>query len=234
MLKKLFLLNFMFFSCIIPVFAYSQNQLDDIEYSKYGQIYSNDSLSSRLNRLETDLLGMTQSGSIDSRINMLMNMSENAHNPGAIYSYNNYPVKKSTIKSFFDSVSDTFSGGTMTGFTPSLHDNTFYSGGLYGNGFMDYLNNSSRYCPYGNGYNSVYNTYQRNYANRFLNNSYNNGISKYYNDRYRSRRLNRYPDKISSRLNHIGRAYPPQTRNSIYWNRPTSYSSGSSVHIIND
>ena len=165
MLKKIILL----FTCIlftkIAGFCYSEENLSFIEYQKYGESYENDSLSSRLSRLENDLFGMTQSGDIDKRIEMIVRMSNsNNYEFNTPQNYGNTKVKKkSNFKNFWNNItSDITDFGTMTGFIPPMYGYGSYNGNYYG-GYNRY---STRY---NNGFNNGYN---RRYHPQYPYNNY--------------------------------------------------------------
>ncbi len=213
----------MLFVCICKGFAYSDNELNNIELRKYGQVFDNESLSDRLSRLETDFFGMAQSGNIDDRVYKLSLISGNSRMPSmAEPYYNDYP-KKNIIKTFFDNVASDFSDyGTMTGFTPSI---TTYGYGnldnLYRNEFLNFMDNSQRYCPYHNKYHTKNHILNRNYHNPFKN-SRNLRHNTAYNGGYRGN----YP--INGNYNRYNRQYFPS-----YQSIP-DISTRSSVHIIRD
>ncbi len=174
MLKKIILLSMCVLLINVAGYGYSEENLSLIEYQKYGESYENDSLSSRLSRLENDLFGMTQSGDIDKRIEMIVRMS-NSNN----YEFNtpqNYEIpkqkKKSNFKNFWNNItSDITDLGTMTGFIPPIYGYGSYSGN------------------YSNGYNNYYGS---NYPRRYTT-GYNNGFNNKYHNRFNHRYYSQYP-----------------------------------------
>lgn len=133
----------LFFHCV--AFAYSEQQISNLEINQYGQAFVDDSLSDRLNRLEIDMLGMRQSGDIDNRIGMLNRISFGEIQTPSFDYYK--PEKRSAIKNIWNNVSSVFDNGYMTGFIPSLENS--YSSNYY-------KNNSQHYCPYHNSYHNSY------------------------------------------------------------------------------
>lgn len=152
MIRKVLITGFLFFAVSLVGFCYSEDDLAQIELRKYGQTFVNDSLSDRLIRLETDMFGMSQSGDIDSRINLINQMNGNSsYSSIAVPEYNySYGNKKG----FFRNLFDTFSTGTMTGFTPPM---------------TGYSSNYGNYCQYNN-----YNRLNKPFENRYYSRNYNN------------------------------------------------------------
>lgn len=189
MVKKILLSIFFLVIVVSKVFAYSNMSLEDIEMFQYGQIYENENFLSRLDRLEKDMLGMEQSGSIESRLNNLTKISANrVQNPAILFDNYQHPQERtSAIKRFFNNVSASFSDDeTITGFTPDL--------GSMGTSSSTYSNNYN-YCPYHRNYNSsYYNPFRKNFYNR-------NKIGKYFS-RYNNRmsHYNHHP----RHYNHMG------------------------------
>lgn len=142
-MKKILFSLVLFFCSISFVFAYSEDEVSFLEMKKYGQTYNNQSLADRLFRLETDILGMRQSGDLDSRINTLNNIFSNPA-PNAIVPPS-VDIYSSRRKGLLGRFLDDFSSGYVTGFIPPINT------GYYSD---DYHNN---YCPYGN--NQVHSTY---------------------------------------------------------------------------
>lgn len=239
MLRKI-VLSIAILLCVqVCVYSYSPEQLANMEMVKYGQSYENDSLSSRLMRLETDLFGMTQSGDIDSRLDMISQMigssaSVPAYTPdNSYYSQNNsyyYPQKKeSAIKRFWNNLTDDFSSGAITGFTPPL-TSTGYVNDLYGNGFMNFTNNSGRYCPLHNTYHN--NGFFNNNPHNFWNgrNRYHNAFNRGHNFRH-PLHLGRNPyytnfNSYANPYGYYGNRIPTNTYNNVL--------SRSTVHILQD
>ena len=129
----------LFFPCV--AFAYTEQQISNLEINQYGQTFVDDSLSDRLNRLEMDMLGMRQSGDIDNRISMLNRVSF-GEIPTPSFDYYK-PERRSAIKNIWNNVSSILDNGYMTGFIPSL-ENSYTSN--------YYRSNSPQYCPYHNSY----------------------------------------------------------------------------------
>ncbi len=172
MLKKLIILSLLYFGMSLFGFCFSEDDIAKLEYSKYGEIYTNESISERLTRLENDYFGMTQNGDIDSRINMLSKMTENSKRSAIIDPLESYypGKKKNSARNFWDNFSSSFSdNGVITGYTPPLY-NQGYSNNIYKNELRNSLNYTNGYCPYNSSYND-------SLFNRFLHKS-NNKINK--------------------------------------------------------
>ncbi len=150
MIRKVVLLFFIFFVFILDANCYTEDELSNLELTKYGQAFVDDSLSSRLNRLETDMFGMSQSGDIDSRIDTLIRMFGNSV---SVPNYDYYPSqKRSAIKNIFNSITSSFGydDGQMTGFIPPM--GVGYSNNYNHNYYRPYHHRPSNYCPYHNSY----------------------------------------------------------------------------------
>lgn len=152
--------------------GYDENNLDAIEMAKYGRVYSNNDLGTRLRRLETDYFGMAQSGNIDKRISMLerFSLSDNSFPAAQLDNMIYQDNKPNAIKRFFNNVSSAFySPGVVTGYTPPI-GSSYYPNSIYRDEYMNFMNNHNNFCPY-------HNTYHPNMPSRYHNHYYNN--SKY-------------------------------------------------------
>ena len=233
MIKKLFILNIIFFCSAAIGLCFSENELRNIELSKYGESYTNESIAERLNRLETDFFGMAQTGDIDSRIDMLNHIAMNSRQSAIINPQENfYPGKrKSAIKSFWDNVTSTFdTTGSITGYTPSMTTTGYgYSNNMYRNEFLNFMNGYNNYCPYHNRYHNN----NRYFNNQFLNNNnfVNSGLNNSYvhNNKHNPanyhHRFNQYP---------YGNYFPNNRFQRSYFSTPPNIATRSSVQIIRD
>ncbi|MBQ9246517.1 hypothetical protein IJ182_09650 [bacterium] len=214
MLRKLLLVFVLCLSFSLIGFCLPENDLDNIEFMQYGHCYDYEPLGERLNRLETDFFGMSQSGNIDERVLRLSEIAANSkkHTVAVPSFYDNLHKKKSSIKDFWNTASSMFNNGVITGFTPPITSYDYYSspGSLYRNEFTNFSSNPSIYCPYHNRYDSLY--------NNFTNSS--RTFSQYNN-------IPRPPHYING--NYPVNSYYHQS----FYNPPNIYS-GSSVHIIRD
>jgi hypothetical protein len=210
MFKKLLISNLIFIFSLGNVFAYSDEVLNNLELKKYGQIFEYESLSERLNRLETDYFGMSQSGDLDDRISKLSQISINSRTYPSAYPYENYKPKKATMRTFWDNFSSLFDSGSITGFTPpmSVYGYSPMQENIYRQQYLDFLNNPQSYCPYHNRYNY--------FPQNRLNSSYPYSIN---HSPIRHDYMGNYP---------INRYYRPN-----FYNPPNIYT-GAGVHIIND
>ncbi len=216
MLKKIIVLNFAYIFTMLIGFCFSEEELEQLEYSKYGQIYNEESISERLNRLENDFFGMSQNGDIDSRIEKLSKIAENSKRAAIIDPLESYypGKKKSSSRNFWDNITSSFSDdGIITGYTPSYY-NQGYSNNVYRNELFNSLNSSNRYCPYNSSYNN-------RFFNRFFHNSNNTLNKKAYNKHLPPNGYRNY-NPYSNRLQ----------RN--YYQIPPSITARSSVHILED
>ena len=229
MARKIYFILILFFAFVCQVYAYTDDNLSVLEKQNYGMSFEDESLSDRLNRLEENFFGMAQSGDLESRFDNLFKIS-NPQKESAIITpdYDYYSVskpKKAIIKNFLDNVTAPFSQGVVTGFTPPIGYSSGFSS--YGNDFMNFFdNNSNKYCPYHNSYHDGYRS-----NNKFFR-KYNNNLSRYNRYKnYRPHRMPRYghnhPYHNSSYNPHLSQNYRPTYGN-------TSFSTGSTVRIIND
>lgn len=211
MLKKLLVANILYLLTINCVFAYSEDVLNNLELSRYGQSFEYESLSERLNRLETDYFGMAQSGDLDDRISKLSQISTNNRNYNTSYPYENDRPKKSVMRNFWDNFTSVFDNGSVTGYTPpmSFYQNNSSWENVFKQQYMDYMRNTPNYCPY-------HNRYHHNIPNR-LNPNYPYGA---YNPEF-----SRYPYMGNYPIN---RYYHPTP-----YSPPNVYTRAG-VHIIND
>ena len=147
MVRKIVLLFVSFFVISISGECYVEDQLSVLEMNNYGQSFVSDSLSERLNRLETDILGMRQSGDVDDRVSLLSRISNGKVSAQSFDYYK--PIKRSAIQSILNNVGSIFSNdeGFMTGYTPPI-------GFGYGGNMNNYHYKQPRYCPYHNVYHS--------------------------------------------------------------------------------
>ena len=236
MFIRFFILGLLFLLSGVYVFAYSDDEISFLEQNQYGQSFESDSLAQRLNRLETDLFGMAQSGDIDSRLDMLFKLSNNSKASAIVTpDYNYYsvsePKKANAFKNFWNNFTEPFSQGVVTGYTPPINYSSSFSS--YGNDFMNFLNNPQQYCPYHNTYhnNNHYHNYNNLGNNKFLNRPYHNTINKngrYYNSKFRPKRNYRMTHNNFSPYNPFGS--PSSMPTTGYMN----VSTGSSVHILRD
>ena len=165
MVKKIFLSFVSFFVISISGECYVEDQLSVLEMNNYGQSFVSDSLSERLNRLETDILGMRQNGDVDERISLLTKILQgNIATPNFDY-YK--PTKRSAIRSILNNVSSAFSNddGFMTGYTPPM-------GFSYGSNMNNYHYSQPQYCPYHNVYHSRSSNFNHHSPNRVGYNPY--------------------------------------------------------------
>lgn len=204
MLRKIIIMSLFVFQLSMQVFAYNENDLGNIELSRYGRVYTNEDFGTRLRRIETDIFGMAQSGDLDKRMNMIQQMTSNEKSVSVVPYENIYTEKKQNpIKRFFSNMTlPSYYPGVVTGYTPGM--NTYGYNNIYRNEYSDFMNNHNNFCPFNNQrlnnipgryHNHYYNGYGYN-NNRYLNNNrtghvypYNNAVRPYrYNPYY-----NKYP-----------------------------------------
>jgi len=216
MINKLliFWLTFMIF--ISNAFCFTDEDLSKLEYLNYGNTFINESLSSRLKRLETDIFGAEQYGNIESRFDKINRFSSNTlQNPVLAFdnSYNSFE-KKSPVKKFLNKINSAFYDyGSYTGYTPSIINTNYPYSGLDGR-FSAFNHPEQSFCPYNKSkyYHNFYPDYNRynqyNNYNRFQGNYIHPPFSGAY-----------YP-------NRFGRVYPQ--------NLTKNYTASSSVKILRD
>lgn len=146
MLKKVLFIIFCFFLITASAYCYSEENLSSLEYQRYGESYEYESLSSRLSRLENDLFGMTQSGDVDKRIEMIVRMSESNNIVNVPHSReDDFEKRKNggSIKKFWNNFTSALTDtGTMTGFIPPMYGSYGSYGGYYPNGYNNYYGNN--------------------------------------------------------------------------------------------
>ena len=141
--------NILLFELIVFVlgnaaaFCYSEDNLSRIEYLRYGMTFADESLSQRLNRLETDYFGMSQTGDINKRIENLAKINQTSKSTAASPKVKHTFAKKVRIKTFLDNLLSYFcNNGYITGFTPSITSEGTeyeeYRKNIYENGFHNY------------------------------------------------------------------------------------------------
>ncbi len=246
MLKKLLIINVLYIICALAGFCNIEDKLTNIEYAKYGESFTYETISDRLNRLETDYFGMAQTGDIDSRIDMLSTMSKNSKQMISQNPYDSYYAgqKRSKLRNFWDNVTSTFdTTGTMTGYTPSIttttngYNNYGYPNNMYRNEFLNFMNNPNQYCPYHNRYHSnnivnrVFNN-PNNIWNRNINNRYYNPYHYRHNPYINNNLYNPY-NRING-YNPYNNPYNPRYSSRTTYYTPPNVATRSSVQIIKD
>lgn len=212
MIRKVLFTGFFVFIFAGAGFCYSDGDISALEMRKYGQTYNNDSLADRLMRLETDMFGMSQSGDLDSRINMLTQMAESYNTPSfSAPQYNYYNGEK---KGFIRNLLDGFSSGAMTGFTPPF-STTGYSSYNYGN--------YGNYCPYENYSSGPYYKSHFRRPGSIISHHNHNNRHNWHRPHYRPHYNPNY-----SAYN----PYGPYNARPTYGS--TNVTTGSSVHILRD
>jgi len=222
MLKKIFMLAFLSIFISAAAFCFSEDDISAAEYARYGRNFADESLGERLNRLETDFFGMSQTGSINSRLENLSRMASNIKNDVNSVLNNNYYEKKP--KKFFRKILDNLTSGFgadefITGYTPSVINTISSSGGLnYYNSRYPYSGWNNNYYNNYNNYNSRYNyPYHTNYFDRTGSLYRNNNPYMYHNP------YGNYP------YNHTA----PYTSRTGYY-IPPQVETQSSIHILKD
>ena len=225
MLRKLITTGFILFLFSLSVFGYSEDNLSALEYERYGTYFPNESLSERLNRLETDYFGMSQTGDIDLRIANLSKVNSNAKN-GINLPFDGYNnTKTSKFRNFWNNLNSVFNdNGYMTGFTPSM--NTTSTSG-YSNDIYDnlYRNNMQSFCPYNHP--RIHHSNHR-YYNRHLNNRRGNfnGVNRFTPNRF-------YPNRFNPNIGYYPNINRPYVNSTRYYT-PPNFETKSSIHILRD
>ena len=193
-------------------FAFSEWDIDEIEYIKYGTVYANEELSTRLRRLEKDTWGMSQSGDLENRLANLKKIIIKSNNGNKFEETGNNKKIKNPIKSFFNNLSEMMESPVMTGYTPSVdYYKNPYPNSIYKQNYMNFLNNGNSYCSYPNGYSN------RRYYDYY---GYNRNTGS---TRKKPNRYHRHPYQYNREYNQYS---PTDILN--------NYTSRSSVHILQD
>ncbi|MEI8129349.1 MAG: hypothetical protein WCG95_06995 [bacterium] len=147
----------------------SKNVLSGIESQILNQDYPQNSPERRIERLEQQLFGATQSGEIDTRYKALMAASKGYKKNNQNYS--DLMMPQAGWKNIAGVIGNSLLGGTMTGFTPPI--NPYYDN--YNNNYNNYNN---RYNSYPSGY-GAYQGYRSNhgYSDNFKNYSNGTGVT---------------------------------------------------------
>lgn len=223
MFIKFFLLSALYILTLPACFAFTEEILERIEYSKYGLTYPQESVSQRLQRLETDYFGMEQTGSIDSRLELLSKMSDNDRSlykhPSVIERHVTSP--KSKVRKFLENLIDT---GAISGFTPPITNSA------YNNGYYEESTGSGYYNNYGDKWFDNFNNYKNNYCpymekhNFISRNPFDNINQNHRKHRPHRHDISTYRQSYIPSLNH-------RVRNFYI---PPNIQTNSSVHIIRD
>lgn len=220
MLKKIFMLSLsaVFFS--LSAFCFSEDDIAAAEYARYGRNFADESLGERLNRLETDFFGMSQTGDINSRLANVSRMASNIKN-GVTPILNDY-YYESKPKKFFSRILDNLASnfGTdeyITGYTPSIINTISSSGGSnFYNSRYPYSGLNNNYYNYSGRYPHSY-PYHRNYFDRTGSLYRNNNPYLYHNP------YGNYPyNNTAPYTSRTGYYIPPQIETQ------------SSIHILKD
>ena len=132
-------------------YCYFDEDISRLEYQNFSRVFEDETIGERLNRLETAIFGMSQTGDIDERLQRLAKLSGSPKIRALPIPYDNKPKNK--IKRVLNSALDLFDTGTVTGFTPPLYNNNFgYSEDIYKQEYNNFLNNPHGYCTYSQKY----------------------------------------------------------------------------------
>ncbi len=173
-MKKILILLFFIPFCFICLNAVGydvEDKLSHLERSAFNRVYSDDELSSRLTRLETEYFGAKQSGTLDSRLDKLMKNAYFCDSPisddysSMIYQTPETITSSKGIKGFWNKIKNDFDMGSFTGYTPPI-TNSYDTYHLYGGG------NSSIYTPFSNPF------YQNKFNRTFNNFRFDNNIGR--------------------------------------------------------
>ena len=136
------------------IFGISNKELAKLETKVLGRTYPNDDTESRITRMEKEMLGAMQNGSLNERLDTIKQAAKHYNsfpeivqsqfvNPQLYSGYNSprYSSNKRGVLGFLQNVADgllgslgTMSSGYFTGFTPPLYDvyNPYSFGPGYG------------------------------------------------------------------------------------------------------
>lgn len=120
----------------------SQNELSRLESRIFSQNFAQDNPQRRIERLEQQLFGAIQSGSLISRYEAIK-MAAKSYNRNNLY--NSGGIMQGGWKGLAANLGSSMLGGTMTGFTPPINPYSNYNYGA-------------------NGLNNYYNTYANPYS----------------------------------------------------------------------
>lgn len=155
----------------------SKNVLTKLENKVFNQNFQQNSPERRIERLEQQIFGATQSGDMDSRYDALQTAARNYNSSQPTDDSNFYnSAPRGGLRGLAGILGDSFMGGSMTGFTPMISPySNGYGNGLgnynsgYGNGLNNYNSNSyGSLCPPSGG-----GIYRGNRTNTGYHESYN-------------------------------------------------------------
>lgn len=204
-MKKLLLLFFFIPFCFISANAAGydvEDKLSHLERSAFSRVYSDDELSSRLTRLETEYFGAKQSGTLDSRLDKLMKNVYFCDTPisqnysSMLYQTPEEITSSKGIKGFWNRIKNDFEMGSFTGYTPPI-TNSYDTYHLYGGG------NSSIYSPFSSPF------YQNKFNTKFDNFRSNKSLGR--NNPFRPGTLG-----VSNHHNSAKYNYRPSKKSAIY------------------
>lgn len=139
-------------------YNFSGKDLTNIEKQIFGRSFPRENPELRIKRLETNLLGATQSGNLDTRFQTLLTTAYHYNENANIYPFATQQNSGfgNSIKKVFNTITNT---GYMTGYTPPI---TPY-GYNYPYGFP-------QQNPYYNNWNNLWNQPQNGYDRTYRNN----------------------------------------------------------------
>lgn len=156
----------------------SKNTLSGIETKILKKNYTQNNTEERIERLEQQIFGATQSGELASRFETIKTAAKDYNSNPYMTDYNQTPFantqKRGGWKNILGNIgSIMMGGGAMTGFTPSVIDPfNNYNNGYSNNNTTSYNNNGL----YSNGYN---NNFNNNGLNNFASIGNPNGYGQY-------------------------------------------------------
>lgn len=177
----------------------SKNTLSAIENKVLKKNYSQNDVENRIERLEQQIFGASQSGELTSRFETLKAAAKDYNPNPYMNDYNQNPFantpKNGGLRNVVRNLGNMMmGGGMMTGFSPSIVDP--FNGGnngcnnAYGNNNSNSYNNNANNGLYSNGYNGNSNNGLNNFASVGSPNGYGqyNGYSSNhgYSDAFKS------------------------------------------------
>lgn len=174
-------------------------KLNQIENKLFGRAYPNDDTETRVIRMEKEMLGAMQGGDLEERYqtvaeaakhyNAFPTQQEQQQPYYTQPQYNQNGIASTTqsgMKGVFKNILSSMVGGTLTGYTPPIYNNSYaynnpyYQTTAYPNGYSTSNNWAQNLFPQNNtGFNNYYQT-NRGYSNRNTNYGSNSGVHILY------------------------------------------------------
>lgn len=176
------------------------DKLSQIENKLFARTYSNDDTETRIIRLEKEMLGAMQGGDLEERFQTVAEAAKHYNafpyqEQQPYYGQQTYSPNMATaantggVKGIFKNILGAMVGGTLTGYTPPIYNNSYaynnnnpyYQNSVYPNSYSAGNNWGQNYLPQSNS--SAFNSYNqsnRGYYNKDTNYGTGTGVHVLY------------------------------------------------------